>query len=74
MNYEIRIRGKLSSALTADFERLDVAATPEPAATILTGQFEDRAALHELLRRIESYGLELVEVHRAPEGARIEQR
>ena len=33
---------------------------------MLSGPIEDQAALHGLLRRIESLGLELVEVRRFP--------
>jgi hypothetical protein len=33
---------------------------------VLSGPIEDQAALHGLLRRIESLGLELVEVRRFP--------
>ena len=65
-NCEIRVRGRLSRTLTAEFEQLDLTATTEPVETILHGPVEDQAALHGLLRRIEAFGLELVEVRRAP--------
>jgi hypothetical protein len=64
--YEIRVRGRLSRTLTAEFEQLDLVATTEPIETILHGPVEDQAALHGLLRRIESFGLELVEIRRTP--------
>ena len=63
-SYEIRIRGRLSRTLTAEFEQLDLTATPQPVETVLRGEVEDQAALHGLLRRIEAFGLELVEVRR----------
>jgi hypothetical protein len=63
--YEIRVRGRLSRSLAAEFEELDLIATTEPVETILHGPVEDQAALHGLLRRIEAFGLELVEVRRA---------
>ena len=62
MNYEIRIKGRLSDALAAEFARLDVTARTEPIETTLEGSFEDRAALHQVLRHIEGLGLELVEM------------
>lgn len=64
--YEVRIRGRLSSTLINEFEELSLAARVEPVETILTGPVEDQAALHGLLRRIEALGLELVEVRRRP--------
>ena len=63
---EIRIRGRLSKALASEFEELDLTASTEPVETVLRGPVQDQAALHGLLRRIEAFGLELVEVRRAP--------
>lgn len=67
-NCEIRVRGRLSRTLAAEFEQLDLTATTEPVETLLHGPVEDQAALHGLLRRIEAFGLELVEVRRAPQA------
>jgi hypothetical protein len=64
-SYEIRIRGRLSDSLLAAFEGLD--ATVEPVETVLRGPVQDQAALYGLLNRIQSLGLELVEVRRLPE-------
>ena len=64
--YEVRVRGRLSRTLTTEFEELALAANVEPVETVLSGPIEDQAALHGLLRRIESLGLELVEVRRFP--------
>jgi hypothetical protein len=61
---EITVRGRLSRTLVAEFEELSLAAKTEPVETVLTGEVEDQAALHGLLRRIEALGLELVEVRR----------
>jgi hypothetical protein len=64
--YEIRVRGRLSRTLMADFEQLELEAAIEPIETILHGPVPDQAALHGLLRRVEALGLELVEVRRLP--------
>ena len=66
VNCEIKVRGRMSPSLATEFELLDLTATPQPVETVLRGQIEDPAALHGLLRRIEAFGLELVEVRRAP--------
>jgi hypothetical protein len=41
-----------------------------PAETVLHGPVEDQAGLHGLLDRIQSLGLELIEVRRLPAGDR----
>jgi hypothetical protein len=64
--YEVRVRGRLSRTLASEFEELALVATVEPVETVLSGPVEDQAALHGLLRRIESLGLELLEVRRYP--------
>jgi hypothetical protein len=64
--YEIRLRGRLTKSLVAEFEQLSLVADVEPVETVLHGPVVDQAALHGLLRRIESLGLELVEVRRVP--------
>jgi hypothetical protein len=68
-DYELRIRGRLSSTLINEFEERSLAASVEPVETILAGPVEDQAALHGLIRRIEALGLELVEVRRLPDVA-----
>jgi hypothetical protein len=65
-SYEIRIKGRLSDSLLAAFEGLT--ASVEPAETVLHGPVQNQAALHGLLDRIQSLGLELVEVRRLPRG------
>ena len=62
--YEITVRGKVGETLADAFEGL--VAEPEPAATVLRGEIADRAALHGVLARIESLGLELLDVRRIP--------
>jgi hypothetical protein len=62
--YEIRIRGRLSDSALAAFEGLT--ATVEPVETVLHGPVGDQSSLHGLLDRIQSLGLELVEIRRLP--------
>jgi hypothetical protein len=64
-SYEIRIRGQLTRSLLAAFEEME--ATLEPVETVLHGPVQDQAALYGLLDRIQSLGLELVEVRRLPD-------
>jgi hypothetical protein len=66
-SYEIRIKGRLSDSLLAVFEGLT--ASVEPVETVLHGPVQDQAALHGLLDRIQSLGLELIEVRRLPEAS-----
>jgi hypothetical protein len=67
-SYEIRIRGQLTGSLLAAFEEME--ATLEPVETVLHGPVQDQAALYGLLDRIQSLGLELIEVRRLPETPR----
>jgi hypothetical protein len=64
--YEIHIKGRVSPELLDAFEGMD--ATFQSVETVLRGPVIDQAALHGLLDRIQALGLELVEVHRLPEG------
>jgi hypothetical protein len=59
-SYEIRIRGLIGDGLVDSLGDFD--AQLEPAETVLRGEIRDQAELHGLLARIESLGLELVEV------------
>jgi hypothetical protein len=63
-HYEITVRGRLGETLIAAFDGLT--ARPAPAQTILSGELADQAALYGVLERIESLGLELVDVHVSP--------
>jgi hypothetical protein len=62
--YAIRLRGRLTPTLLAEFERLHLSTAVAPVETVLEGPVDDDAALHGILRRIEALGLELVEVRR----------
>lgn len=61
VHYEITVRGRLSDMLLGAFDGL--AANPAGTDTVLGGEL-DRAALHGVLERIESLGLELLDVRR----------
>jgi hypothetical protein len=65
--YEIRVAGRLDEDTIAAFGGLDV--TFRGQVTVISGAF-DQAALHGLLERIRSLGLDLVEARRvrAPPG------
>jgi hypothetical protein len=63
-NYEIRIKGRVGESMLQAFEGLAV--TTEPVETVLYGPIADQDALHELLARLQSLGLELVQVRRLP--------
>ena len=63
-NYEIRIKGRVGESMLQAFEGLAV--TTEPVETVLYGPISDQDALHELLARLQSLGLELVQVRRLP--------
>lgn len=62
--FEIRIRGTLGDSFREAFGELTV--TSCPAGTVLRGAGMDQAALYGVLDRIQSLGLELVEVRRLP--------
>jgi hypothetical protein len=60
--YEITIRGRLSPAMSAAFDGL--ATAPAGADTVIRGDIADQAALYGVLDRVESLGLELLDVRR----------
>jgi hypothetical protein len=66
--YEFRIRGRLSATLLARFESLE--SDDARVETVLHGPVRDQAELHGLLRRLQSLGLELIEVRRLPEESK----
>jgi len=63
-HYEITIRGRLSAALADGFDGLT--ASPAGPDTVLRGELVDQAALYGVLDRVESLGLELLDVSRHP--------
>jgi len=64
--YEIRVRGRVSEATLSTFEGMD--ASVASAETVLYGPVADQTGLHGLLDRIQSLGLELIEVRQLPAG------
>ena len=60
--YEIRIKGRLSDSLSRSFE--DFTSAVRPAETVMRGELRDQAELHGLLDRIQSLGLELIEIRK----------
>jgi hypothetical protein len=70
VQYAIKVRGRLSPTLVAEFEDLQLAASVEAAETVIHGPVTDQAALYGLLRRVEALGLELMEVRRFPADSR----
>jgi hypothetical protein len=63
--YEITVRGRLSETLMTAFAGLE--ATPSAGVTVLHGEIADQPALFGVLERVESLGLELVEIRRTTE-------
>ena len=63
--YEIRIRGRVSAAVLETFD--DMQSDVEPVETILHGPVRDQAELHGIIERVQSLGLELIEVRRLPD-------
>jgi hypothetical protein len=64
-DYEFRIKGRLSDTLCGEFE--DFTAAVKPAETVMRGPVRDQSELHGLLERLQSLGLELLEVRKLPE-------
>ena len=59
--YEIRVAGRLDETAAGTLAGLDV--STRGTVTVITGEF-DQAALHGLLERIRTLGLDLVEARR----------
>jgi hypothetical protein len=65
-HYEITVRGRLGAALIDAFDGLN--ASPSGADTVLHGEIVDQSALYGVLERIDSLGLELLDVRRPTSG------
>jgi hypothetical protein len=66
--YEIRVAGVLPPEALLDFEKLT--ASVEPVETVVHGPLRDQSALKGLLARLETFGVEVLEVRRVRETAR----
>ena len=66
-HYEITVRGRLSATLAAAFDGLS--ADRLATQTVLYGEVADQAALFGLIERVQSLGLELLEVRRVAVAA-----
>ena len=62
LNYEIRVAGVLPPEALLDFERLEPSV--RPVETVLHGPIQDQAALHGLLARLETFGVQVLEIRR----------
>jgi hypothetical protein len=60
VGYEIRVSGRLSDTVTDAFE--DFTASVKPAETVMRGEVRDQSELQGVLARLQSLGLELIEV------------
>ena len=58
--YEITVRGRLSDTLVDALG--DLTASFSPARTVLRGEIADQAALSGVLERIDSLGLDLLDI------------
>jgi hypothetical protein len=60
--YEIRVSGVLPPEALLDFDRLT--ASVEPVETVVHGPIRDQAALNGLLARLETFGVQVLEIRR----------
>ena len=59
--YVITVRGVAGPAVRAAFDDVEVSAVGD--TTVLRRAGADQAALHGLFRRIENFGLDVIDVH-----------
>jgi hypothetical protein len=64
--YEIRVAGVLPPEALLDFDRLT--ASVEPVETVVHGSLRDQAALQGFLARLETFGVQVLEVRRLRAG------
>jgi hypothetical protein len=64
-SYEIHVRGELPDDVLQELGGLQVSA--EEPQTVLRGSIRDQAALHGILLRLQSLGIELVEMRQLPD-------
>jgi hypothetical protein len=64
--YEVRLEGDVPSSVLDQLS--DVYQATRELRTVLTGDFEDQAALYGFLHRLRDFGLSVVEVRRVAVG------
>jgi hypothetical protein len=64
--FEVIVSGEVSASTLAELE--DVEVFPHETSTVLSGRFKDEAGLYQLLARLRSFALEIVEVRRIAGG------
>jgi hypothetical protein len=69
--FEIHFRGDLPGDIQSELGGLLIAV--DRPRTVLSGRVRDQAALHGILRRLESLGIELVELRQFPDDLPPEQ-
>jgi hypothetical protein len=77
--YEVRLEGDVPSSVLDQLS--DVYFATRELRTVLTGDFEDQAALYGFLHRLRDFGLSVVEVRRvamesgpgSPDQGRVEE-
>lgn len=70
MIYEIRLRGRAKRTIAHAFDDFDV--WTEPGITVLRAEIPDQPALHGVIDRVRSLGLELLELRRVEFGSVID--
>jgi len=63
--FELVLRGEPGPVLRAAFPEFEL--RPDHGMTFIRGQFVDQAALHGVIERVNSLGLELVGLHMVEE-------
>ena len=69
--YEIRVAGVLPAEALLDFERLRTCVPP--VETVVHGSLRNQAALAGLLARLETFGVQVLEVRRLQEASAPEE-
>lgn len=62
--YELRILGRLSPPVRADFPGFEV--SEAPVETVLLGEVADAAHLQGVLARLDAFGLQILELRSLP--------
>jgi hypothetical protein len=63
-DYEFRVKGRIGPELLETFAPLQI--EPDMTQTVLVGPIVDGADLYGVLARLETHGLELLELRRLP--------